>query len=981
MAASGYTPILIYASGTATNVPLAANLTSSSSGAELALNYADGKLYYKDSGGVVQLIASKAGASGDVVGPSSATNNALARFDTTTGKLIKNSVGILSDAGVLTGLTGITSSGSITFSSLTSGRVPYATTAGLLTDSANLTFNGTTLTANTLNLTNALGTTYGGTGLTSFTANGVVYASSSSALATGSALVFDGTNLGVGISPSYKLHVSASSEVVSRFSRSGGANALIQISDPTTTTPPYISSYGNDMAFGQYGGSEFGRFTSTGLGIGTSSPSSKLDIVGVTQWQATAGTVLGKLTYSGGEPVVLSTAGLGLNFYTNNAFAAKIDSSGNLGLGVTPSAWSSGKAVEVGNYGNAFWNNGASENHLTTNAYYNSGWKFGGTGYAQKLTTASGQYQFNVSTASGTAGATITFTQAMTLDASGNLLIGTTSASSLAQKYIDINAAANIGINLKAGDVGQGYIYADDAADEFRLAATGASNVNKMTFYTGGSERARIDSSGNMGIGTSSPATKLDVYNSAASGISEIARFRWNNGGSGGGITLANQAGTVLAQIANTSDASGNPLEFSVYNNSTALTKMMTLSGAGNLGLGVTPSAFGSNKAIQVGNSGFPAVIADIGGDAFFGSNAYNDGTWRYKGTYNASLLRQSVGSFAFFTAPSGTAGNAITFTQAMTLDASGRLGISTTSPSAPLDVFNNTGVSTPAARFYINASGNTPSNLQGFAIYNNVSGGFVDTTLVAGNTANTYMAFGIHNGTSYSERARIDSSGNVGIGTTSPTNLLHLAGSSATPSLRLASTSVGYYWDIGRENATTGDFVFNNASGGSSTEKARITTNGRLGIGTSSPNYNFVNYAQTAQLTATPSSSGFGTVNITNGTAIVNNSTVDVLLMRNANGTVMNGSYSGHVYIVVSGTGGSNDYSAVYYLNSCSNGSANAVFGIVGVSATRGTSPVSSVNMVSDGSGGAVKIQITYVNNSGVTTGTCWASFVGIAW
>lgn len=59
MAQTGYTPILIYASGTATNVPLAANLTSGSSGAELALNYADGKLYYKDNAGVVQLLASK----------------------------------------------------------------------------------------------------------------------------------------------------------------------------------------------------------------------------------------------------------------------------------------------------------------------------------------------------------------------------------------------------------------------------------------------------------------------------------------------------------------------------------------------------------------------------------------------------------------------------------------------------------------------------------------------------------------------------------------------------------------------------------------------------------------------------------------------------------------------------------------------------------------------------------------------------------
>ena len=59
MAQTNYTPILLYASGTATNVPLAANMTSSASGAELALNYADGKLFYKDSGGVVQVLATK----------------------------------------------------------------------------------------------------------------------------------------------------------------------------------------------------------------------------------------------------------------------------------------------------------------------------------------------------------------------------------------------------------------------------------------------------------------------------------------------------------------------------------------------------------------------------------------------------------------------------------------------------------------------------------------------------------------------------------------------------------------------------------------------------------------------------------------------------------------------------------------------------------------------------------------------------------
>lgn len=60
MAQSGYTPILLYASGTTGNTPSAGNLTSSSAGSELAINYFDGKLFYKDNAGVVQVLATKA---------------------------------------------------------------------------------------------------------------------------------------------------------------------------------------------------------------------------------------------------------------------------------------------------------------------------------------------------------------------------------------------------------------------------------------------------------------------------------------------------------------------------------------------------------------------------------------------------------------------------------------------------------------------------------------------------------------------------------------------------------------------------------------------------------------------------------------------------------------------------------------------------------------------------------------------------------
>lgn len=60
MAQTGYTPIKIYASSTASAVPLAANLDNTN-GAELAINIADGKLFYKDSGGTVKVIAGTGG--------------------------------------------------------------------------------------------------------------------------------------------------------------------------------------------------------------------------------------------------------------------------------------------------------------------------------------------------------------------------------------------------------------------------------------------------------------------------------------------------------------------------------------------------------------------------------------------------------------------------------------------------------------------------------------------------------------------------------------------------------------------------------------------------------------------------------------------------------------------------------------------------------------------------------------------------------
>jgi len=126
MAQSGFTPISIYYSTTASAVPTAANLVPG----ELAINTNDGKLYYEDSSGVVRVLASK--STGTVGG-----SNTQVQFNN-SGSL-GGSSGLTWDGSFLT-------TSSIKNTALTSGRVTYAGASGLLTDSANLLYSGTDLT-------------------------------------------------------------------------------------------------------------------------------------------------------------------------------------------------------------------------------------------------------------------------------------------------------------------------------------------------------------------------------------------------------------------------------------------------------------------------------------------------------------------------------------------------------------------------------------------------------------------------------------------------------------------------------------------------------------------------------------------------------------------------------------------------------------------------------------------------------------------
>jgi hypothetical protein len=111
----------------------------------------------------------------------------------------------------------------------------------------------------------------------------------------------------------------------------------------------------------------------------------------------------------------------------------------------------------------------------------------------------------------------------------------------------------------------------------------------------------------------------------------------------------------------------------------------MTLNATG-LGVGVVPSAWGvAFKAVQLTYGSLYSQAFTVAGVA---ANSYNAGAggWTYFGSGQlASRYEQSVGTHAWYTAPSGTAGNAITFTQAMGLDVLGNLlvGLATAGTTA----------------------------------------------------------------------------------------------------------------------------------------------------------------------------------------------------------------------------------------------------------------------------------------------------------
>jgi hypothetical protein len=240
-----------------------------------------------------------------------------------------------------------------------------------------------------------------------------------------------------------------------------------------------------------------------------------------------------------------------------------------------------------------------------------------------------------------------------------------------------------------------------------------------------------------------------------------------------GATTAATANVTTLTTSSTITHNGGTANGVAYLNGSKVLTTGSALVFDGtNLGVGVTPSAWGSGyRAVMVNpSSAGPLALASAGDEGIMSVNAYNNAGWKYVSTGIASTYyMQTGGTHRWFNAASGTAGNAITFTQAMTLDASGRLGVGTTSPSAKLTVVggnsstiiaDNDGSQYTQLLLQRNSTANTGGDL-----LIDGTNATMSLRMLAVGALRFCTSTSVGDGT---ERARIDSSGNLLVGTTS---------------------------------------------------------------------------------------------------------------------------------------------------------------------------------------------------------------------
>ena len=256
------------------------------------------------------------------------------------------------------------------------------------------------------------------------------------------------------------------------------------------------------------------------------------------------------------------------------------------------------------------------------------------------------------------------------------------------------------------------------------------NNNGDISFYedTGTTPKFFWDASAeSLGIGTSTPSTRLTVGDGVSSETIKVnagsgwADIRLDSGASNGGSIYWNDGAD-----------SGQIFYYHVDNSMrfhTAATEAMRISSDGHVGIGVTPESWHSNvTALQIGDLGAVWVYDDGSNpeQTHISENVYNNGEERYIESDYASTHQQRSGVHTFKVAPSGTADSAISWTTAMTIDNSANVLVGCTA----LPSYGNggagfeTGQSSGRSILQLGTTTTSPETVQRFYNPNGSTGG-----------------------------------------------------------------------------------------------------------------------------------------------------------------------------------------------------------------------------------------------------------------
>jgi len=542
MAQTGYTPIQLYYSSTASAVPLAANLAAG----ELAINTTDGKLYYKSNGGVVLLLASNA------------TSAPVLSFQTSLSGLTPSTAttGVVTLAGTLG-----TSSGGTNLTSFTSGGAVYATSTSVLT-------------------TGTLPVTAGGTGQTTLATGALGYGQGTSAhasLSIGTAgqvlTVNSGATAPQWTNASSIVGGAAGSNTQIQFNNSGalGASANLTWNGSTLAITGALSATGN--------------LTSLTAQFGTNPAGVSVAVIGIPNQKRIYGrnaansADINILYVDGNNNVVVGPsdvayfASTGLTVYGTSTIykAAGLNTVtellildpesgthvGGKGSKITfkdISVYATGAAIEQARIGVSTGStlsfrlrdasiaqmiltdsgNGAASLAVTStsgagNAVYFRGGTYSDIAYATGIrflqpagtTNANRQFRFTSGdqslTLQGVDGSGTDVSDALLIinPSGGNLAIGATASLSASSGRTDVtvNGTSNAIVSLGVAGVRQGYFYTPSTgiilAAEIGILNLATTSAQAVTFTTSNSEAGRFTSGGDFCVGTTSSSSSL----------------------------------------------------------------------------------------------------------------------------------------------------------------------------------------------------------------------------------------------------------------------------------------------------------------------------------------------------------------------------------------------------------------------------------------------------------------------------------------